>query len=154
MNEVSRRLAFPMGDPPHRELRRDMCESQLLGGDGATRYLVSVLSGEDCLGVRHAEYVSMARSIAAGVLGKAADRWEFSQESLCYMWPLFLDAYRQAHPAFMIDRTQTTEDRAVVQRLIHPDLDDVAIAQLAATTTKQLSRFSAYKYLLRFRRPR
>lgn len=152
MNELSRRLAEPLDAPGHSELRTEMCDSRLLGRDGALRYFVSVLTGIDCLGHRSEELPSIVEKLAKDLIGEAAEHYVFNDESILWMGPLFESEYRKRYEGLGLERKWTKEDEAVVCRLRHPLLSDIEIAKLTPTTVKQLEDFSHYKYLRRFMR--
>jgi len=151
MNEMSRGLALPIDHPLHAELRGELCDDGLLGGDGATRYFVSVLAERDVLGVRDPAYPTIAKPLAARAIGNAVDRWLFNEACLGSCSPLFERQFRDRFGDERLQRRWSKEDEAIVCRLASPDASDAQIAERVPTTIKQLNRFGGYKYLLRFR---
>ncbi|QDT67130.1 hypothetical protein MalM25_00270 [Planctomycetes bacterium MalM25] len=150
MNELSRRLRQPIESDDQQFLRDELCNSRLLGNDGTTRYYVSVLTGTDQLGIRDSSFIETARELATTIIGEAATRYRYCDESVIWMWPLFESEYRSRYASFGLNRTWTTCDEASRLRLMHPEMDDETIAKLVPTTVKQLHSCSDYKYIARF----
>lgn len=145
-SECSRRLAAAKDSPEHQALRYDMCETQLLGGDGACRYYLSIISGTDRFSLWNDEFVRNVKEYVVSRTCDAASKFFDGGHSIsCVVDFLRRDCERAEGTDN--DRRVTKREIAIEMLLKHPDWSDATIAARVPTTTKQLARWTDFNYL-------
>lgn len=144
-NYISKHLNCAVDSPEHRSLRIDLCQSKLLGDEGACRYYLSRLNGVDYFVAWNDEFLRAIREFAVRQYGDAATRCCYDLGASSILVGLMRRAFELRFgdsPA----RKKSKEEIAVELLLVHPEWPDERIAQEVGTTTKQLHRFSIYSY--------
>ncbi len=142
---VSQFMAAPEESAEHQSFRTEMCDLQLLGGEGACRYYLSRLTGSDQFALWQTEFLDNAREYVVAKTNGAAACFPFDAGTIGSMAPFFKDAFERSESS--VEPKQSKRDLAVVLLLHHPSWSDERIAKEAPTTIKQLQRNSNYRCL-------
>ena len=148
-NPRSEMLAAAEASEKHQMLREHMCDLKLLGGEGACRYYLSLLTDSDQFVLWNDEFVDNMREFIVTRTDGAAECFSFDSSSVGYMAPFMKREYFKRK---RITSKLSKQERAVVLLLQNPMWSDEQIAEHVPTTTKQLSRNLDYVQLKRARR--
>ncbi|MGD9127370.1 MAG: hypothetical protein PVH19_08325 [Planctomycetia bacterium] len=146
-NACSRMLATDEDSPKHQSLREQMCDMYILGGDGAARYYLSMLTGSDQFALWNDEFYENLREYVVEQTEGAASSFSFNLETVSAI-ALFLKCVFQDGRSDRVFKI-TKADRTVETFLRHPYWTDEQVAAEVPTTVKQLKRFSDYNLLKR-----
>ena len=144
-NATSEMLAAPEDSDPHRQLRAEMCDCKILGGEGACRYYLSVLTGTDQFAAWSDDFENDVRRYVAERTSPGAGRL-CDGYSVNFLSSFFRRAWERSQGRGQ-QRRMTKEERAIELLLTHPDWSDQRIADSVPTTIKQLQRWTDYKSL-------
>jgi hypothetical protein len=136
----SRWFAAPRQSHEHQQLRLEMIEMRILGSEGACRYCLSVLTGEDCFSLapkeilaRLSRFVARHTSPKAEALCRDMDAFHFLAD---FMVNLLYQAERSGSPR------RSKEHRAIELLLRDLELSDKVIQERLSTTEKQMRRWA------------
>ncbi|MDZ4658205.1 MAG: hypothetical protein SH868_11565 [Bythopirellula sp.] len=138
-------MATPHESAEHQSIREEMCNTQLLGSEGACRYYISVLTGIDHFALWSNEFIDNVREFIMNETAGAAGYFQFDGYTVGFMMPFFKSQYTKRFSIAGIDSSKS--DRAVELLLRNPFWTDEQIASAVSTTLKQLQRFSGYTVL-------
>ena len=142
-NNLSRALAEPRDSREHKDLYWDLCEAGLLGGDGACRYYISIITGTDQFTLWDDEFASNVREVVVSKTCPAASQFCQDLNSIQFL-AVFLRRAWEGIEGRKQERRMTKTEKAVELLLHHPEWSDERIAEQVPTTLKQLRRFTDY----------
>ena len=122
-----------------------MCDLQLLGGEGACRYYLSMITNSDQFALWHDEFLENVQEFIIKQTNGAASRFSFDLNSVGLMAPFLKREFDNGQSNG--NSKTTKQDRAVELLLRHPFWSDEQIAESVPTTVKQLQRFTNYNAL-------
>jgi hypothetical protein len=144
-SSLSRMWSAPEETAEHQSFREEMCESQLLGAEGACRYYLSALTNSDQFALWQDEFVASVREFIVGRTAGAAASIPFDSYTIGFMLSFLKSAYEAVKRP---DRLQQSKhDRAIELLLNHPSWSDAQIAKNVPTTVKQIERNSDFQAL-------
>jgi len=138
-------LAADEESPEHQSFRAEMCDLQIIGGEGACRYYLSKLTDSDQFALWTDEFLDNMQEYVVQKTNGAAACFPFDLNTISFMAPLLKLACCNARSGDA--HKQTRQERAVVLLLHHPSWSDQQIAEQVPTTVKQLQRNSNYTAL-------
>jgi hypothetical protein len=142
-NHLSLGLAAPKDSQEHQRLYLDLCESGLLGGDGACRYYLSMITRIDQFVLWENEFSSNMREFVASKTCPAASVFCQTLNSIRSLATFMRRAYENSQGRGA-DRRVTKAEKALELLLRHPEWSDEEIAAQVPTTLKQLRRWTDY----------
>jgi hypothetical protein len=142
-NSLSRALAKPKDSVEHKGLYWDLCEAGLLGGDGACRYYLSMITGVDQFTLWDDEFTSNVREFVVSKTCSAAAQFCQNLNSIQFLAGFLRRAFEGTEGRHK-ERRFTKAEKAVDLLLHHPELPDETIAERVPTTLKQLRRCTDY----------
>lgn len=145
-NGCSKRLASPRESSNHQGFYWEMCEGQLIGGEGACRYYLSIITGVDHFALWSDEFGANLKELVVAESSEAAACFTFDCSSAQHFWPFVRLAYERHVGGDKRKRIKNWE-KAIELLVNHPDWTDEEIAARVPTTLKQLARNSYYTHL-------
>jgi hypothetical protein len=142
-NHISEKLAAPKDSRDHRDIYWDLCEAGLLGGDGACRYYLSMLTRIDQFVLWEDEFCSNMREFVVSKTSPTASIFCQNQNSIQFLAVFMRRAYERSEGRDK-ERRATKAETAVELLLCHPEWSDEKIAAQVPTTVKQLRRWTNY----------
>jgi hypothetical protein len=142
---TSKMMAAAEDSSEHESFRIEMCDLQILGGEGACRYYLSKLTDSDQFALWQNEFLDNVREYVVAKTNGAASRFSFDSNTVGSMVPYFKYAFGLSRTR--VAPKQAKHERAIVLLLHHPSWSDERIAKEVPTTTKQLKRNSNYTTL-------
>lgn len=145
-NELSLCLAAPKESLAHQTFRSEMCDDELLGGEGACRYYLSVLTQSDQFVAWSDDFVNNVRRYLVETTCPEAAQFCAESNGIQFLVGFFRAVSERTEGKSASHRA-TREDRAIEMLLKHPDWTDQQIAKTVPTTVRQLQRWSNFKGL-------
>jgi hypothetical protein len=145
-NSLSRELAAPKESQEHRSLRWDLCEAGLLGGDGACRYYLSIITGIDQFVLWSDEFCKNIEESVVSQTCPAAAVFCRDLNSIQFLRGFLRRAYERTE-GHSEDHHVTKAEKAIELLLRHPDWSDDEIAAHVPTTMKQIGGWTDYRVL-------
>ena len=145
-NELSRRLAASRESPEHERLRSELCDHEMLGGDGVCRYYLSILTQSDQFVAWSDDFVNDVKRYVVKMTCPEASRFCADFHSIQFLAGFFRVVMERIEGR-SDGRRVSKEDRAIEMLMNHPDWSDHQIAEELPTTLKQLQRWANYKVL-------
>jgi hypothetical protein len=142
---VSQALASPKESAKHQSLRAEMCDCGLLGGDGACRYYLSIITGRDEFAAWSDEFADDAKKFVVSRTCPAASQF-CNENSIQFLVGFFRAECERFEGTYGVRRI-TKMERAIELLLQHPEWTDERIASHVPTTVKQLQRCTDFKAL-------
>ncbi len=138
-----RLMEMPEGSPEHKSFREEMCNLQILGGEGACRYYLSKLTNSNQFALWNTEFQDNAYEYLLTATNGATRFFEVNCDVGFFraVFKLAFEESRQSRAAI------TKQERVVVLLANHPTWSGDAIAEHVPTTVKQLNRISDYNAL-------
>jgi len=144
-NVLSEHLAAIPTSPEHRMFRSEMCEYGMLGGDGACRYYLSILTNSDQFVAWSDEFVNNVKQYVVEMTCPEAAQFCTDLHSIQCLAGFFRVVMERIEGRY--EGRNKKQDLAIESLLLHPHWTDEEIAESVPTTVKQLRRFSDYKLL-------
>jgi hypothetical protein len=145
-NNISQKLAAPKDSREHRDIYLDLCESGLMGREGACRYYLSMITGIDQFVLWDDEFVSNMQEFVVSKTCPAASVFCPDFHAVQFLAAFMRRAYEQSEGRGH-ERRVTRAERAVELLLQHPEWSNEEIAAHVPTTLKQLQRWSDFTVL-------
>jgi len=145
-NALSRQLAAPKESTEHQCLRSEMCDHGMLGGEGACRYYLSILTQSDQFAVWSDEFEDNVRRYVVENTCEEAAQLCVDFNSIQCLVGFFRITLERAEGRYASRRARK-DDRAIELLLNHPEWTDEQIAEQVPTTVKQLQRWSNFTIL-------
>ena len=144
-SSLSQDLAAEESSEKHQSFCEYMCETMMLGNDGANRYYLSKITNSDQFTLWNDEFLDNVQEYIIDQTDGAAAEFYFNSETINSMSSFLKCALLDSRPDLEIKITK--QDRAVELFLHNPSWSDEQIAENVPITLKQLQRFADFKIL-------